>query len=157
MTALRFPLYPLPNSNWYLADGTLFIDGQVLDDTKMPGKTLGIRRMQSGRKDLFKLRRAVLDIPALLKIRTRCFIDTSGRPLIYEKTVTSKLKAYSIRRIERKIEASLLWLNGVSFPITIPRPPLNNPRWARLLHRADTPWLLYDYVNTQTKDSYRKV
>jgi hypothetical protein len=157
LTALNFPLYPLPSSNWYKADGTLFIDTQVLDDTKMPGETLGLRRLQCGRKDLFKLRRAVVDIPGLLKARGHYFIDIKGNPLIYEKTMTSKLKAYSISRVDRKEEASLLWLNGVNFPITITRPPLNNPRWARLLHRADTPWLLYDYVSTRTKDTYRKV
>lgn len=140
-----------------MADGILFIDTQVVDDTKMPGKTLGIRRLQCGRKDLFKLKRAILDIPGLLKIRGHYFIDSNGTPLIYEKTMSSKLKAYRIKRVERKEEASLLWLDKVNFPITIPRPPLNNPRWARLLHRADTPWLLYDYISTYTKDTYRRV
>lgn len=154
---LSFPLYPLPSSNWIRADGTLFLDGLVLDDTKMPGKSLGIRRLQCGRRDLLPLKRAVVDIPMLLHCKTKIFIDSNGRPFVYEKTLSSKLVCYEIKKVEKKGSASLLWLRGINYPITIPRPPLNNPRWARLLHLGPSPWLLYDYASTHQKDTYRRV
>jgi hypothetical protein len=129
----------------------------VLDDTKMPGKTLGIRRIQCGRRDLQPLKKAILNVAALLHCKYKNFIDASGKPFIYEKTLSSKLKCYKVRKIDKKEEASLLWLHEVNYPITIPRPLTDNPKWARLLHINDRPWLLYDYVSYPTKDTYRRV
>ena len=150
-------MYPLPNSNWFRQDGVLFLDGQVVDERNMPGDTLGIRRLQCGRKDLLPLKRAVTSIPDLLQAKQKCFIDSRGKPFIYEKTLSSKLKCYRIARIDKKDTASVLWLNGVSFPFTIPRPPVDDLGWARVLHRGPSPWLLYDYVSRPTKDTYRRV
>lgn len=135
----------------------LFIDGRVLDDTKMPGETLGVRRLQCGRRDLHPLKRAVVDVPQLLHCKYKNFIDSKGKVFLYEKTYASPLIAYKIDRIEKKGAASLLWLHGINNPITIPRPPINNPGWARLLHLGPSPWLLYDYVSEPTKRTYRKV
>ena len=123
----------------------------------MPGKTLGIRRLQCGRKDLLPLKRAVNNIYALLQCKQKYFIDSNGKLFIYEKTLTSKLKCYPIKRIDKKDTASLLWLSGVNHPFSIPRPPINNPGWARVLHLGPSPWMLYDYVSRPTKDTYRKV
>ncbi len=154
---LRFPLYPLPNSNWFIQDGVLFLDGQVVDERNMPGKTLGIRRIQCGRKDLLPLRRAITDIYSLIHSKNKTFIDSKGKPFIYEKTLSSKLKCYQIKRIDKKESASTLWLRGVNHPFTIPRPPINNPGWARVLHLGPSPWMLYDYVSQPSKDTYRRV
>jgi hypothetical protein len=123
----------------------------------MPGKTLGIRRLQCRRKDLHPLKRSILDIPTLLRAKSKYFIDSGGKPFIYQKTFSSLLKAYKIRSVERKDTASLLWLHGVNFPVTIRRPPLNNPSWARMLHINGSPWILYDYVSQPVKDTYRRV
>ena len=154
---LQFPLYPLPSDNWYEADGVLFLDNQVLDEKKMPGPSLGVRRIQCGRKDLLPLKKAVLDIPELLKCKTKFFIDRFGVPFIYQKTYNSRLKTYKIKRIDKKDTASLLWLEGTSAPFTIPRPPLNEPTYVRILHYEGEPWLLYDYVREAEKPTYRRV
>ncbi len=135
----------------------MFLDGQVVDERNMPGKTLGIRRLQCGRRDLLPLKRAVVDLHQLLHSKSKTFIDSKGKPFIYEKTLSSKLICYKIKRIDRKDTASLLWLHGVPQPFTIPRPPLDNPGWARVLHLGPTPWMLYDYVSSPTKDTYRRV
>jgi len=135
----------------------LFLDGQVVDERNMPGKTLGQRRLQCGRKDLLPLKRAVVGLHDLLHAKQKTFIDSRGTPFVYEKTKSSKLKCYRIRSIEPKESASLLWLHGIDFPFTIPRPPLGDPAWARVLHLGPTPWLLYDYVSHPTKDTYRRV
>lgn len=123
----------------------------------MPGETLGVRRIQCGRADLLPLKKAALEIPDLLKNKTKFFIDIKGNPFIYEKTYNSRLKCYKIKRIDKKEVASLLWLEGCSQPFTIPRPPLNEPEYVRILHYEGEPWLLYDYVREMHKPTYRRV
>ena len=156
---LRFPLYPLNSENWYSADGVLFLDGLILDEKKMPGKTLGIRRLQGGRRkeELFPLTKAILSLGQLLSSKKKAFIDTTGYAFVYQKTYTSKLSAYRIKRIDKKDTQSLLWLYEINYPITIDRPPLNNPVYARLLHQNEEPWILYDYVREPPKPTYRRV
>lgn len=154
---MKFPLWQLPSSNWYWADRVLFLDGRVLDERNMPGKTLGVRRLQCGRRDLHPLGRALVDIPSLLQSKVKSFIDCTGRPFIYEKTYSSKLTCYKIKRIDKKDSASLLWVHGVNHPFTIPRPPVDNPGWARILHLGPSPWLLYDYAHEVVKPTYRRV
>lgn len=154
---MKYPLFPLPSSNWFRQDGVLFLDGQVLDETNLPGKTLGVRRLQCGRRDLLPLKKAVTDLFSLLHSKRSVFIDSSGKPFIYEKSLSSKLICYKIKRIDRKDSASLLWLHGINFPFTIPRPPVSSLGWARILHLGSTPWMLYDYVSLPTKDTYRRV
>lgn len=154
---LQFPLYQLVSDNWFETDGVLFLNDLVLDEKNMPGDTLGVRRIQSRRLDLFPLKKAVVSIPDLIQCKTKFFIDNKGNPLIYQKTYNSRLKSYRIKKIERKEIASLLWLRGCSSPFTIPRPPLDNPPYARILHYEGEPWLLYDYVRESVKDTYRRV
>jgi len=154
---LNYPLFVLPNDNWFSTDGVLFLDDKVLDERNMPGETLGIRRIQCGRSDLQPLKKAVFHPSEMVNNRHKFFIDSKGTPLIYEKTYSSKLKCYKIKSVQHKGEASLLWLHGVSFPITIPRPPGELAAYARVLHQGRHPWLLYDYVSHPTKDTYRKV
>ena len=89
--------------------------------------------------------------------KTKFFIDSKGKPFIYEKTRSCKLSSYKIKKIDRKESASLLWLHEVNYPITIPRPPLDSYGWARILHLGDSPWLLYDYVSEPLKPTYRRV
>lgn len=154
---LKFPLYLLPSDNWFEADKVLFLNDQVLDEKNMPGKTLGIRRIQCGRRDLLPLRKAAMTLPELIRSRSKFFIDSEGNPFIYDKTYNSRLKTYKIKRIEKKDTASLLWLQGCSAPFTVPRPPLDNPPFVRILHYEGEPWLFYDYVWTKEKDTYRRV
>jgi hypothetical protein len=135
----------------------LFLNNLVVDEKNMPGKTLGIRRIQCGRPDLLPLKKAVLSIQELIQCKTKFFIDREGTPFIYVKTYNSRLKCYKIKRIERKEVASLLWLHECSAPFTIPRPPLDNPPFVRLLHYEGEPWLLYDYVWQAEKPTYRRV
>ena len=44
---ITFPVFNLPNGNWQLLDGLLFLDDLILDDKNMKGATLGIRRLQT--------------------------------------------------------------------------------------------------------------
>ncbi len=156
--SIEFPIFALPSSNWEEQDGLLFIDNRVVDDRNMPGKTIGMRRLQTPIKDLVPLRGSIAAPVSLIRqTRIKTFIDNVGTPFIYEKTTSSSLKYYKIRKIERKDIASVLWLKGVSFPFKVPRPPNEGFTWAGVLHLKDIPWLLYEYSETAKSDTRRKV
>lgn len=153
-----FPVYALPSKDWYRQDGVLFIDnGRVLDDTNMPGPSLGIRRIQCGRKDLCRLRTAYTDFGSMLKSKHRFFIDSAGVPFIYSRTINSPLIHHSVKNIELKDEHSIVWLKNIPYPMSIPRPPYGDPRFARVLYYKGSPWLIYDFVSEKGKDSYKRV
>lgn len=155
---IKFPVFSLPSIDWYKMDGVLFInEGLVLDDTNMPGKTLGIRRLQCGRKDLCRLKAAYLKFQDMLASKHRFFIDSNGTPFIYERTVNSPLIYHKVKRIETKNTASILWLNAIPYPFTLEHPPYGNANWARVLYYKGGPWIVYDYAEERGKDSYRRV
>ncbi len=154
---VKFPVFVLPSDNWHVTDGVLFLDNKVVDEKNMPGETLGVRRLQCGRRDLMPLKKAIFTIPDLVQCKTKNFIDMYGKPFIYMKTYNSRLKSYAIKRIEKKETASLLWLVGIPSPFTIPRPPIGEPSYVRMLHLNGAPWLVYDYIRSPTKDTYRRV
>jgi hypothetical protein len=154
---LKFPVYPLPSDDWYIQDGVLFLQEQVLDERNMPGKTLGVRRLQCMRKDLLPLKKALLTLPDFIQAKTKFFIDSNGKPFIYEKTYSSKLVSHRIKRIDKKEVASLLWLNDWPAPFTLERPPAGDPEFVRFLHLNGAPWIIYDYVRNPTKTTYRRV
>ena len=154
---IKFPIFVLPSDNWKYKDGMLFLGDLVLDDTKMPAKTLGIRRIQSGREDLQPLKKMILTYIDMLKSSKSNFIDSEGRPFTYIKTGFTKLITHRIKIIEKKETASLLWLNGISSPFTIPRPPLNNPLYASLLYLGNAPWQFYSYENSMQATRNKKI
>lgn len=154
---ITFPAYPLPNDNWYSADGLLFVDGMLVDDKNQPGKTLGIRRMQTSFKDLLPLKKAAETLLSIIKQPAGSYIDSTGKCFTYEKTKYCVLKYYKIHRIDKKGVASVLRLKGVKFPFTIPRPPPPTMNWAGVLHLDSYPWLLYNYAPEKYKDTRRKI
>ena len=153
---VTFPVFKIPSSNWYREDGLLFVDDRIVDDCNMYGATIGIRRMQS-HMDIMPLKKSVDTHLGLIKQKENTYIDTAGNPFIYEKTLWCKLKYYSIRKVEQKIVACVLHLDGVKAPFTIPRPPHSDMLWAGILHLYELPWMLYEYSETKVKDSKRKV
>lgn len=154
--SIQFPVYRLPSSNWRLIDGLLFIDGQLLDDTNMPGKTLGHRRLQTPfHADLIKLPKGSYEVTYLLKYKY--YIDNAGKVFEYAKTKKQQLRCFKIARVELKETQSLLWLDDVPFPLVIPRPPGEKFPYARILCLNGSPWLLYDYVHEKSRDTTRKI
>jgi len=154
---ISYPVFKLPHDNWYFRDGLLFLDNQILDDTNMPGHSLGLRRVQTPHKEVFPLKRGIIDFVGIIKQQTNTFIDYRGRPFIYEKTMFCPLKYHKIKRVDKKGEASVIWFHGVNFPTTIPRPPRDGMVWGGFLYLNGFPWMLYDYSAEKLKDSRRKV
>lgn len=155
---IKFPVYILPNGNWETADGILFLDNEVVDDKNMPGLSLGIRRLQTPFTELLALKHSIDSLIGILKqTNKKCFIDSTGTPFIYQKTINAALKYYKIRKIELKDVASVIWLKDINFPFTVPRPPAQEMTWAGVLHIGGLPWLLYEYSEERLKDTRRKV
>ena len=155
---IKFPVYALPSVDWYMQDGVLFIDdGKVLDDKNMPGITLGIRRIQCGIKDLCRLKKAYTDFNSMIKGKHKIFIDSNGNPFVYKRTINSPLIHHRVDKIELKGDCSVIWFKNISHPMTIPRPPYGDARYARILYYKGFPWLIYDFVLERGKDSYRRV
>lgn len=155
---IRFPVYPLPSRDWYRQDGVLFInDGKVLDDTNMPGESLGVRRLQCGRTDLLNLRRAYPDFLSMLQSKNRVFIDSNGKPFIYVRTINAPLIHHRIKKLTPKDTVTVVQLEKITSFFSIARPPYGDARYARVLYYKGYPWLIYDFVLEKGKDSYRRV
>ena len=154
---MTFPVYLLPSGNWYQIDGLLYVDGELVDDRNMPGKTLGVRRLQSPFEDLMPLPKSIDSVIGIIKQSSSYYIDTKGIPFLYKKTKFCKIKYHKIRRIDYKDVASVLWLEGINSPFTIPRPPPTECKWAGVLYLDASPWLLFDYSDESLKDARRKI
>lgn len=142
-----------------MQDGVLFDENlQVLDDKNMPGNTFGIRRLQCGRTDLAKIsKKAYTDFNSMISSKKKVFIDNDGEPFVYQKTINAPLIHHSIRKVELKDTSSLIWLHNLPYPMSVPRPPYGDPRWARILYYKGSPWSLYDFAATKGRDSYKRV
>ena len=156
INTITFPVYIIGSDNWEEQDGLLFLDNKLLDDKNMPGKTLGIRRLQSPFKDLYPLKSSLGNLLGILKQTKNTFIDNEGIPFIYEKTESCSLRYYKIRKVERKESSSVLWLKDISFPFKIPRPPSGELTWAGVLHKNNIPWMIYEHSEHKKADTRRK-
>lgn len=157
ISQIKFPIFKLPSSNWYRSDGLLFLDGSILDDKNQTGATLGARRLQTPHENLHPLRNMLATHRGLLKEGHTCYIDSSGRPFIYQKTQYCSVKYLEIKKVELKETACLLWLKGAKQPFTTPRPPSPEMKWAGVLHLRNLPWMLYDYSEEYQESKRRKV
>tara|TARA_R100001230_G_C5627283_1_gene135624 strand:+ start:282 stop:776 length:495 start_codon:yes stop_codon:yes gene_type:complete len=154
---ITFPIFLLNSSNWEEQDGLLFVDDKLVDDKNMKGATLGLRRLQTGFKELYPLKASLNSHLGIIKQNVSTFIDNDGTPFIYEKSISCSLRYYRIRKVERKDVASVLWLKDISFPIKIPRPPLHEQKWAGMLHLKGIPWMLYEFSENKKDNTRRKV
>jgi hypothetical protein len=154
---ITFPVFLLPSDNWHAQDGLVYVDNGLVDDLNMPGSTLGIRRLQTPQDGLLPLKRSVFNLIGILKQTGHHFIDSAGVMFTYEKTKHCSLKYYRIKKVERKTVASLLWVEGIKSPFTIPRPPDEGCIWAGILHLHDLPWMLYEYSKGKLPNTHRKV
>jgi hypothetical protein len=155
---ISYPVFKLKENIWYEQDGVLFSgEGKVLDDTNMPGATLGVRRLQCGRKDLLRLRRAYPDFASMLQSKATCFIDSKGEPFIYCKTMNSPLVYHKVSKIELKDTCTVIKLAKIPYSFKLPRPPYGDAAWARVLYYRGAPWILYDFASSRGRDSYKRV
>jgi len=154
---VKFPVFILPRDGWYSRDGILFLESFIIDDTNMPGNSLGLRRLQTPHENLLPIKRSVNDLPALLKQKSKFFIDSSGAVFSYEKTIYCSLKYYRIKEIVKQETSSLLKIQGINSPFIIIRPPEPDRYWVGILHLGTLPWMIYEYSRHKKPDTRRKV
>ena len=154
---VEFPIYVLPHEDWSFSDGLMFMDGKVVDDRNMKGDTLGVRRLQTSYPSMFPLKRQIDSFNGLLKQSQKTFIDSKGRPFIYEKSTWCSLQYSRIKKKELRDEYCLLWLENTSSPFSVPRPPEANMAFAGVLYLSGLPWILYEYSDSRKKKTRRKV
>lgn len=154
---VEFPVYILPHEDWSFSDGLMFMDGRVVDDRNMKGDTLGVRRLQTSYPSMFPLKRQIDSFNGLLKQNQKTFIDSKGRPFIYEKSTWCSLQYSRIKKKELRDEYCLLWLESTSSPFSVPRPPEANMAFAGVLYLSGLPWILYEYSDSRKKKTRRKV
>ena len=154
---VSFPVYKMESGDWTRADGLLFMNDQLVDDTNQEGETLGVRRMQTPFKDKYALKNAIMSPNGILKQNTLYFIDSKGTPFGYLKTLMCKMKYLEITEVVPKGGATIIRVKGIKQPFTVPRPPDSSMRWAGILHLHGLPWMLYEYSDTKLKDTRRKV
>tara|TARA_R110001592_G_scaffold85724_3_gene253247 strand:- start:84 stop:575 length:492 start_codon:yes stop_codon:yes gene_type:complete len=156
LKSIEFPIFLLPHEDWSFCDGLMFMDGKVVDDRNQQDDSLGKRRLFTPHP-LFPLTRSVDSMQGLLKQDVKTFIDNSGRPFIYEKVKRCTLRYYKIKKKELRDTYTLLWLEGVSTPFSVVRPPEADILFAGVLLLHGLPWILYEYSETAKKDTWRKV
>ena len=66
---VTFPIFNLPNGNWQLLDGLLFLDEYILDDKNMEGNSLGKRRLQTPHENLFELKKSLNSHVGIVKLK----------------------------------------------------------------------------------------
>lgn len=154
----RYPVFVLPNSNWSLQDGLLFLDDVVLDDKNMPGETLGIRRLQTPFKEIVPLKYSIPDPVGLIKHSSYTpYIDFNGKIFLYEKTKWARLQYFKIKKVDKQITHCLLWIARYNSPFVIPRPPPPGYNWAGVITINNFPWMLFDYSKERRKTSRKKI
>lgn len=154
---LKFPVFPVHTDEVLLADGILWIENQVLDDTNMKGKTLGRRRLQSPMKSIYPIKYMLKDIPSYLNHQGKYYIDNSGYFFRKDKKYNIPLKYHKILRVDKKVIATVLWIKDCPFPFTLERPLPESCTWAGILYREGIPWILYDVSEDKKKNTWRKV
>ena len=156
---INYPVFPLVNNNWTIADKLVTIDGLILDDKNMSGKTLGQRRLQTPYKSLFPIKKAIESYIGVIKQPNhQSYIDNKGILFSYEKTKYIPLVYVKIERVERKKTASLVYLKGYSKnSFEVLRPPSQHIVYAGVLFLGEDPWMLYDYSIDLLKTTRRKI
>lgn len=157
--SIAFPIFYLSNRDWYRQDGILFAgDGRLLDDTNMPGKTLGIRRLQTQQPiNKYPLKKACNSFVGLINSKKNCFIDSNGIPFIYNKTIHCPLKYHKVESIEPIGDKTLIRCKKIPYKFELPRVPYGDARWARVLYLNNAPWDIFDFQTVQGKDSFKRV
>lgn len=156
---LQFPLYTIPNDNWDINDGVVFVNNRVVDDLNWPGKSIGVRRLQAKWPDMWKLKKPLFYINDVLKTKKKFFISSGGEPFTYNKTGFQKVKYHQVRKFELRDTYTSVYVHGISIPLNIPRPPADFRfvSWARVLYYNDFPWMVFDFAYSKKGDTRIKV
>ena len=144
---ITFPVFIVPKGHWEELDGLLLLNGTLVDDTNMSGKTLGIRRLQNTGRELCELRHSIYNHVGLIKRSSNTrYIDIKGVVFYYSKTRTCKINYMRISKLESKDGiTTIMWVKGIKTPFTLIRPPEPGRDWAGIIYLGKFPWMVYDF------------
>jgi hypothetical protein len=174
LNEISFPVYRLGKRKPIMEEGVSFYlsmkeldDGKivyfpsVIDDLKIPGGSLGIRRMKllnSGEK-LFRLKYAAFFISDMLKLSNGAtwFIDTNGKIFEYKKTKRVPLIFRKIVNVERiRTGGAIIQVEGISTRFKSLYSPKIEHRYAGLL-QVSGGYLLYGFYDTLYDKTTRSI
>ena len=134
---------------------------KVIDDTSVPGATIGARRIVLANQDvkLLKIKKAVYFLSDLVKLAkaNSWFIDSSGYHFQYKKSKRCKLVCKKITNIlPGKTTGVVLELEGIHSRFKAMRSPEPYEMYAGvLLHSSG--YLLYGIYEHKFEDSWRMI
>ena len=135
---------------------------RVVDDTSVPGLTLGMRRLRlktDPKVTLFPIRTAIYFLADLVKLAksTSWFVDNSGRVFHYEKSTRAKL---TTKRIKQVLPAGgigcVFELHGIPNRFKAMQRPGEHEQYARVL-QLGMGFIFYGFCETHKPDSWRMV
>ena len=154
---IKWPVYVLHSDEIEERDGLLYCDTQIVDDKNMKGETLGVRRLQSPHKNLYKLKVMIESFQDFVHHKGLNYIDSSGKYFRWIKNKKCNLISHKIEKIEKRDIGSLVWCENVPFPFFIKRPPEARLRYASVLYMGKQPSILYSFSEKQQKKTWRKI
>ncbi len=155
---LVFPLYPIPPSvDLYMEDGLLKVGDHIVDDTNMPGQTLGLRRLMSPHPK-FRLNKPVLNPTDLSeRYNTNRYITSTGKYIKYVRKKTVKIKSYLIKTVTKNETYSLIRLYGHEVSFKVPRPPPPGYDFCTCVCTKDGPAGIIEYTKFSVEERTKRI
>lgn len=157
---IKFPAFKIADDVKPYSLGTaLLVDKadnttQILDDTAVPGESLGQRRlyisMHQPKAPLFKLSQPIYSIRDLLLIKHRNFIDSAGKVFKYYKSNSGTVESYLIESIEPRNGAFILTCKNLHCKFVLYSAPEIGTKYAEII-RVDLGFILYNLSSVCVK------
>ena len=154
---IKWPVYVLHSDEIEERDGLLFCDTEIVDDKNMKGETLGLRRLQSPHKNLYKLKVMIEGFQDFVHHKGSNYIDSKGKYFRWIKNKTCSLISHKIDKVEKRDIATLIWVKDIPFPFFVKRPPEARLRYASILYMGSQPSILYSFSETKQRKTWRKI
>ena len=154
---IKWPVYVLHSDEVEERDGLLYCDTQIVDDKNMKGETLGVRRLQSPHKNLYKLKVMIESFQDFVHHKGLNYIDSSGKYFRWIKNKKCNLISHKIDKVEKRDIATLIWVDSIPFPFFVKRPPEARLHYASVLYMDKQPSILYSFSEKQQKKTWRKI
>tara|TARA_R110000772_G_scaffold66361_1_gene147873 strand:- start:68653 stop:69060 length:408 start_codon:yes stop_codon:yes gene_type:complete len=132
-------------------------NGRLVDDRTVKGDTLGERRLRTPLKKK-RISTYTADIISLIKgtqATETWYIDYYGDIFCYRKTRTERVICHRISKVTPMDTYSVVALEGIDFPVILPRPPTGG--FAQVLYLGIHPWKILNIVPSRVKSTVKKV
>ena len=157
LNEIRWPIYVLHSDEIEEQDGLLFCDTQIVDDKNMTGDSLGLRRLQTPHKNLYRLKVMIETFTDFVHHKGQFYIDSNGKFFRWVKKQSCSVISHKIIKTEKRDIATLVWCKDIPFPFVIKRPPSALMKYASILYMNKKPAILYSLSETKQKDTWRKI